>query len=503
MKKSLLTLALLLSNCLTAFSQATSLTVDCQTPGWLSSLLTYSQQTTIEELILTGYVNKTDIDFVNGLIKNYNLKVLDLSNVTTISNGKEHYLWNKFLSFGSNKILQKVRLPLIIEGASGSGSVVCSKVDTLEIGWEDLSVIGEMKIWNNHAKHLILLDGVRIIPNRYFMTQEDYDATYNNQLDVDYHVSMPNTITKIGGRAFGRYAGFNESFSFPDDAEYIGRHPLEYQSYKGGNYGHAAENCWCERIPSISDKTFSFPAKMRFYNSLDYTTMTDGSTKSIITCHEFVSDTIIVSERCDTLFAKLRAKVAYFYSKTPTQLWSPDDLWIDTLYVPDGCLSAYQNNEVYRMAQSTEPNNGYGHGHLLAIKEMKVSVTGITLNQSTLQFDYIGEIANLEATVLPEDAANKNIRWKSSDESVCIVSNGMIVAVGMGTSVVIATTEDGGFMAVCVVTVTSATGISSVEQNNEKLLQFFDINGVKRAQLQKGINIIQFKDGTKKKVFVR
>lgn len=503
MKKLLLTLAFVLCSCMSAFSQATSLTVDCQNPGWLSNLLTYSQQTTIEELILTGYVNKTDIDFVNDLIKNYNLKVLDLSNVTTISNGKEHYLWNKFLSFGSNKILQKVRLPLIIKGASGSGSVVCSKVDTLEIGWEDLSVIGDLSIWNTHAKHLILLDGVRIIPNRYFMTQKDYDATYNNQWYVDYHVSMPNTITKIGGQAFGRYASFNESFTFPDDVEYIGMHPLEYESYNGGHYGRGAENCWCERMPSISDKKFSFPAKMHLYNSLDYTTMTDGSTKSIITCHEFVSDTIIVNEKCDTLFAKLRAKVAYFYNKKPTRIWSADDLWIDTLYVPDGCLYAYQNDEVYRMAQSTEPNNGYGHGHLLAIKEMKVKVTGITLNQSTLQFANIGETANLEATVLPEDAANKKVKWTSSNESVCIVSNGMVVAVGMGTSVVIATTEDGGFMAVCIVTVTSATGISSVEQNDGMMFQIYDINGLKQKQLQKGINIIQFKDGSRKKVLIK
>ncbi len=503
MKKSLLTLAFLLSNCLTAFSQATSLTVDNQTPGWLSSLLTYSQQTTIEELILTGYVNKTDIDFVNGLIKNYNLKVLDLSNVTTISNGKEHYLWNKFLSFGSSKILQKVRLPLIIEGSSGSGSVVCSKVDTLEIGWEDLSVIGNMSIWNTHAQHLILLDGVRIIPYRYFMIQEDYDATYNNQWYVDYHVSMPNTITKIGGRAFGRSASFNESFTFPDNAEYIGRHPLEYESYNGGHYGKADENCWCERMPSISGKKFAFPANMRFYNSLDYTSYMTGGTKDITTNHEFVSDTIIVHEKCDTLFAKLRAKVAYFYNKTPTELWSPDDLWIDTLYVPDGCLSAYQNNEVYRMAHSTEPNNGYGHGHLLAIKEMKVAVTGIALNHSSLQFEHIGETAKLEATVLPEDAANKNIKWTSSNPSVCIVSNGMVVAVGMGTSVVIATTEDGGFMAVCVVTVTSATGISSVEQNHGMMFQIYDINGLKQKQLQRGINIIQFKDGSRKKVLIK
>ena len=132
-----------------------------------------------------------------------------------------------------------------------------------------------------------------------------------------------------------------------------------------------------------------------------------------------------------------------------------------------------------------------------------VAVTGIVLNSSSLQFDYIGETANLEATVLPENAANKKVNWTSSNPSVCIVSNGMVVSVGMGTSVVIATTEDGGFMAVCVVTVTSATGISSVEQNDGMMFQIYDINGLKQKQLQKGINIIQFKDGSRRKVLIK
>lgn len=79
----------------------------------------------------------------------------------------------------------------------------------------------------------------------------------------------------------------------------------------------------------------------------------------------------------------------------------------------------------------------------------------------------------------------------------------MVVAVGMGTSVVIATTEDGGFMAVCIITVTSATGISSIEQNDGMMFQIYDINGMKRKQPQKGINIIRYSDGSSKKVLIK
>ena len=139
----------------------------------------------------------------------------------------------------------------------------------------------------------------------------------------------------------------------------------------------------------------------------------------------------------------------------------------------------------------------------LAIKEMKVKVTGITLNQSTLQFANIGETANLEATVLPEDAANKKVKWTSSNESVCIVSHGMVFAIGKGTCVIIATTEDGGYIATCIVTVTSATGISSAKENDEKIFQIYDVNGTKQAYLKKGINIIQFTDGSSRKVLLK
>ena len=47
--------------------------------------------------------------------------------------------------------------------------------------------------------------------------------------------------------------------------------------------------------------------------------------------------------------------------------------------------------------------------------------------------------------------------WKSYNESVCIVANGMVVSVGYGSAVVTATTTDGGHMAFCLVTVRMVT----------------------------------------------
>lgn len=88
----------------------------------------------------------------------------------------------------------------------------------------------------------------------------------------------------------------------------------------------------------------------------------------------------------------------------------------------------------------------------------KRPVTGIRLEQNSVTLSNIGETVKLKATVLPADADNPNIQWESSDRTVCLVMNdGTVVAIGAGSSIITATTEDGGFSAQCVVVVKSAT----------------------------------------------
>lgn len=84
-------------------------------------------------------------------------------------------------------------------------------------------------------------------------------------------------------------------------------------------------------------------------------------------------------------------------------------------------------------------------------------VTGISLSQSSYSFTNIGECVQLEAIVTPSDATNKEVKWSSSDETVCVVSNGKVVATGYGTAVVFATTVDGGYMATCAIIVENGT----------------------------------------------
>ena len=82
-----------------------------------------------------------------------------------------------------------------------------------------------------------------------------------------------------------------------------------------------------------------------------------------------------------------------------------------------------------------------------------VPVTGVSLDESSITLD-VGGSKTLAATVTPEDATNKKVRWSSDNEAVATVSeDGVVTAVAGGTAVITATTHDGLFTATCTVTV--------------------------------------------------
>ncbi|MDO5398666.1 MAG: Ig-like domain-containing protein [bacterium] len=85
--------------------------------------------------------------------------------------------------------------------------------------------------------------------------------------------------------------------------------------------------------------------------------------------------------------------------------------------------------------------------------EVRRAVKGISLSSSDLSF-YADRptTAKLTANVIPADATNKNVKWKSSDTSVAGVdSEGNVSTCGVGTATITAVTEDGGFKAQCTV----------------------------------------------------
>ena len=84
---------------------------------------------------------------------------------------------------------------------------------------------------------------------------------------------------------------------------------------------------------------------------------------------------------------------------------------------------------------------------------VKQPVTGIVLNKTESELN-IGETLTLKATVKPNNATNKSVTWKSSNNKVATVSNGKIKAVAEGKAKITVTAKDGsGKTEICIVKV--------------------------------------------------
>ena len=97
-------------------------------------------------------------------------------------------------------------------------------------------------------------------------------------------------------------------------------------------------------------------------------------------------------------------------------------------------------------------------GYVRTVTPEIVPVSQITLNKAETSIS-VGNSETLTATVAPENAANKALKWASSDEDVATVApDGTVTAVKAGAATITATAADGsGKSAVCKVTVTGDT----------------------------------------------
>lgn len=97
-------------------------------------------------------------------------------------------------------------------------------------------------------------------------------------------------------------------------------------------------------------------------------------------------------------------------------------------------------------------------GYVRTVTPEIVPVSQITLNKAEASIS-VGNSETLTATVAPENAANKALKWASSDEDVATVApDGTVTAVKVGTATITATAADGsGKSATCKVTVTDGT----------------------------------------------
>jgi len=116
------------------------------------------------------------------------------------------------------------------------------------------------------------------------------------------------------------------------------------------------------------------------------------------------------------------------------------------------------------------------------IAVIPVQVTGVSISPKSVSVA-LGHTIQLTASITPSNAANKNLSWSVSDETIISVDGqGTVTGLSGGTATVTVTTEDGGFSASAEITVYYApantwTAIGTNRINNNGFCGVFNGDG--------------------------
>lgn len=192
--------------------------------------------------------------------------------------------------------------------------------------------------------------------------------------------------------------------------------------------------------------------------------------------------------------------------------WNSDNQQIVQV-TPQGKLTALKAGNATITA--TTVNNGFTANCQITVKSKDIPIEKIILNKELLEME-IGDEFKLEATVVPENATNKEILWKSKNEQIVQVDQqGKLRALQEGTTKVYVSTPDGLINVQCTITVknpaVSNESLNSVEDenisvkdgclvvsiNNSKITSIYTLSGqlMFKQRLAPGLHSIRLNKG--------
>ena len=461
---------LICTNLATAFAQTTTLEVDNQYPGWLSSKIPFKDQASVQNLTVTGYINGTDVKFIRELMNNRQLSHLDLSDANIVAGGDAYYTTDRYSytidednTIGGDMFCGKLKylsLPKSITKIETSiyTKFFCNPIDTLIIGG-DLKEFRLVDVYQAE-KYLEIREGVSSFIG--------YPSGNGIQAR---NVHLPSTIKELNTETFN---------TFWKDTVKVNVENIDY-------FGN---RCFYDQndIGVLDIDTLTFSQDLSIWN-VNAFYLKNGTT---IFLNNKLKEINLQYRKYDDDYSwggALLAKnlIIHAPSRTPIKIDSKDLFTTATVYVPKGCVEAYKNQLPWSNA---------------TILEEKIPVSGIKLDKDNISFSKIGETTFLNASILPEDASNKNVTWESSDTKVAIVSKGKVVCTGFGTAVISAVSVNGDFMATCIINAT--TGIEGITDDApQKVVKRYDIAGQEISQPVNGINIVKTEDGRVLKISVK
>ena len=226
-------------------------------------------------------------------------------------------------------------------------------------------------------------------------------------------IAIPNSVTSIGSSTFSGTGWYNNQ---PDGLLYLDNWLLGYKGTKPsgelvikegtkGIAGSAFSSC-------LSLTSVSIPNSMTSLGEAAF-----SGCSALNEVHSQIAPPFAINAN---VFEKIRYNA--------------------TLYVPSG------TEQLYRAAEGWNAFRNYAIEH--------VAVTGLTINKTKMSLP-IGSTAKLKATVLPENAANKDVTWSTSDNTVVAVEDdGTVKGIKEGVATVTcASVEDPSILAQCTIAV--------------------------------------------------
>ena len=151
------------------------------------------------------------------------------------------------------------------------------------------------------------------------------------------------------------------------------------------------------------------------------------------------------------------------------ELNSSDIIWKSS----DPSVATVENGIVTAISEGsaiiTASINGISSTCKVTVSSSCVSVTGITLNKSSMNI-LIGNTEALTKKISPSNATNQDVTWKSSDQDIATVSSdGLITAKKVGTTIITVTTNN-GYKTTCRVTVVDTIALKEISLNKKTLI---------------------------------
>ncbi len=440
--KQILLIIMLMCSSLLCGAQAISMTVDNQTPGWLSSKINYGDQQTVENLAVTGFVNQKDLTFIGTLMAKHSLKGhLDLTNVkivdteyadgfnsiTSVVNKTKITMFR--LGLGNDVELRRFSLPITLPEISPY-LLAHVKADTLDYGsnycntLEFLLTTNRSEPTNISPKVLIIRDGVSKIGRFY----DSYGDTKENLQKI----ILPQTIDSIGEKAFMSCENLSE-INLPDGIHTIGKYAFSGTMFK--------------------PDTLRLPSKLKIFYTKSFSKK-PGQVIVIPNNTEVLDNTEGTYGQGETGIGRTDKYSIIINQVRPpkfvTLYYTHDDLSSCDLYVPKEGVSLYRN-KYYNSNEYGKSGNPYSYAKIFSIA---VPIERIVLNYTSCNLN-VGNMIDLLPTIQPSNADDPSVTWQSSNANIAKVSqNGRVTALSSGKATIKVTSkENPNIFATCEVVV--------------------------------------------------